>query len=66
MSQKTSNRRAYGTGTLYVQERANGQELWYGRCISVDGGSTAAWGPSADVGPARASTAPKPRPSCGS
>lgn len=32
MSQKTSNRRAYGTGTLYVQERANGQELWYGRC----------------------------------
>jgi Phage integrase, N-terminal SAM-like domain len=31
MSQETSNRRAYGTGTLYVQERANGQELWYGR-----------------------------------
>ena len=31
MSQSTSDRRAYGTGTLYVQERANGQELWYGR-----------------------------------
>jgi integrase len=31
MSQKTSNRRTHGTGTLYVQERANGQELWYGR-----------------------------------
>ena len=31
MSQKTTTRRAYGTGTLYVQERANGQELWYGR-----------------------------------
>lgn len=31
MSQKTSNRRAHGTGTLYAQERANGQEDWYGR-----------------------------------
>jgi integrase len=31
MSQKTSNRRAYGTGTLYIQERTSGQELWYGR-----------------------------------
>ena len=31
MSQKTSYRRPHGTGTLYVQERANGQELWYGR-----------------------------------
>lgn len=31
MNQKTSNRRTYGTGTLYVQERADGQELWYGR-----------------------------------
>jgi hypothetical protein len=65
MSQKTSNRRTYGTGTLYVQERADGQELWYGRWFSVVGGQTAAWDPSADVGPARDSTAPKPRPSCG-
>jgi integrase len=31
MSQKTSSRRAHGTGTLYAQERANGQEVWYGR-----------------------------------
>lgn len=31
MSPSTSIRRAHGTGTLYVQERANGQELWYGR-----------------------------------
>src|SRR4249919_852803 len=31
MSQRTSNRRAHGTGTLYAQERANGQEVWYGR-----------------------------------
>jgi integrase len=31
MSQQKSNRRTHGTGTLYVQERANGQELWYGR-----------------------------------
>lgn len=31
MSQKTSNRRAHGTGTLYSQERASGQEFWYGR-----------------------------------
>jgi hypothetical protein len=65
MSQKKSNRRTHGTGTLYVQERANGQELWYGAGISVGGGSTAAWGPSADVGPARVSTTPKPRSSCG-
>jgi len=31
MSNKASNRRAHGTGTLYVQERANGHEAWYGR-----------------------------------
>lgn len=31
MSQKKSSRRAHGTGTLYAQERANGQEVWYGR-----------------------------------
>lgn len=31
MSQRTSSRRAHGTGTLYAQERANGQEVWYGR-----------------------------------
>jgi len=31
MSQKTSSRRAHGTGTLYSQERASGQEFWYGR-----------------------------------
>jgi integrase len=31
MSQRTSNRRAHGTGTLYAQERADGQKVWYGR-----------------------------------
>lgn len=31
MSQRKSSRRAHGTGTLYAQERANGQEVWYGR-----------------------------------
>lgn len=31
MGNKAGNRRAYGTGTLYVQQRTNGQEAWYGR-----------------------------------
>lgn len=31
MSQSTSTRRAHGTGTLYVAERADGREVWYGR-----------------------------------
>jgi integrase len=31
MGGKASNRRAHGTGTLYVHERANGEEAWYGR-----------------------------------
>lgn len=31
MNPKTSTRRAHGTGTLYFKERANGQEVWYGR-----------------------------------
>jgi hypothetical protein len=31
MEDKASMRRPHGTGTLYVQERANGREVWYGR-----------------------------------
>jgi integrase len=31
MSHTTRSRRAHGTGTLYAQKRANGQEVWYGR-----------------------------------
>ena len=31
MSQSTSNRRSHGTGTLYSQAQADGQEVWYGR-----------------------------------
>jgi len=31
MSHDASNRRARGTGSLYVQQRANGREAWYGR-----------------------------------
>jgi integrase len=31
MSHSTRSRRAYGTGTLYAQRRANGHEVWYGR-----------------------------------
>jgi integrase len=31
MSHDASNRRAHGTGSLYVQQRANGLEAWYGR-----------------------------------
>jgi integrase len=31
MSDDTTSRRAHGTGSLYVQKRANGREAWYGR-----------------------------------
>jgi len=31
MEDKASMRRPHGTGTLYVQARANGREVWYGR-----------------------------------
>ncbi|MGC1852362.1 MAG: tyrosine-type recombinase/integrase [Solirubrobacterales bacterium] len=31
MDDKASMRRPHGTGTLYVQARANGREVWYGR-----------------------------------
>ncbi len=31
MEDKASLRRPHGTGSLYVQARANGQEVWYGR-----------------------------------
>lgn len=40
MDNKASMRRAHGTGTLYVQGRANGKEVWYGRWYLVGGEST--------------------------
>jgi hypothetical protein len=64
MSEKTSNRRAHGTGTLYVQERANGQELWYGRWYLGGQRVNRRLGSKRRRGTERASTAPKPSPSC--
>jgi hypothetical protein len=46
MSQSTSNRRSYGTGTLYLQAKADGQEVWYGRWHLGEVGSTVVWEPA--------------------
>lgn len=53
MEDKASMRRPHGTGTLYVQARANGREDWYGRCIWATGESTVAWDPSCAAAPER-------------
>lgn len=66
MSRKTSERRANGTGTCMPKRGPTARSAGTGAGILADVGQTAAWDPSADVEPMRASPAPKRRPSYGS